>query len=337
MRKMKMKLKYICVLFWLAILCFPAQAQDPQLSQFFSAPIYTNPAFTGASKKLRINGSARTQNTILKETYQTAVVSVDAYVPFWYGGLGLLILADKAGSTNVTNTSLSGIYSYNVDLNKKLAFNFGLQGSFIQSGYDESRLIFPDMLDKKLGAVLQTKEQFILDHKNYFNFATGFLLYNDKIYGGMAVHNLLEPNQSFVNIDGASAELVLPRRYTAHFGLNIETVRTRNPAEQVHLSPNVLFMKQQNFYQVNLGLYVRDKNLLLGGWLRQTSRNLDSYILMIGFRRPEFKCIYSIDFVTTKSTAGLNLSHELSLGFEIANYIKKRRYYHGRKIKDPSF
>jgi type IX secretion system PorP/SprF family membrane protein len=329
--------KALLVYLFVALAVQTIQAQDPEFSQFYAAPIYTNPAFTGASKKLRINGSTRIQNTILKEKYQTSLLSVDAYVPFWYGGLGVMILADKAGSTNLTNTALSGIYSYNVDLNKKLALNLGLQGSFVQSGYDETRLIFPDMLDKKLGAVLQTQEHFISNQKNYFNFATGFLLYNEKIFGGMAVHNLFEPNQSFVNLDGASAELVLPRRYTAHLGLNFEAVRTRNPAEQVFLSPNVLFMKQQNFYQVNLGLYIRDKNLLLGGWMRQTSRNLDSYILMLGFRKPAFKCIYSIDFVNTKSTAGLNLSHELSMGFEITNYIKKRRYYRGRKIKDPSF
>lgn len=30
--------------------CLTASAQDPQLSQFYAAPIYTNPAFVGSTK-----------------------------------------------------------------------------------------------------------------------------------------------------------------------------------------------------------------------------------------------------------------------------------------------
>ena len=40
-----------------------AFAQDPQLSQFYASPIYTNPAFAGAAKKIRIATNARNQYT----------------------------------------------------------------------------------------------------------------------------------------------------------------------------------------------------------------------------------------------------------------------------------
>jgi len=55
-------------------------AQDPQLSQYYASPLYTNPAMTGASRKIRLTLNARNQYTALQNNYKTGVVGLDAYM-----------------------------------------------------------------------------------------------------------------------------------------------------------------------------------------------------------------------------------------------------------------
>jgi type IX secretion system PorP/SprF family membrane protein len=313
-------------------------AQDPELTQFYAAPVFTNPAFCGSTKQVRITSSIRNQHTVLKDNYQTVVTSIDAYSGNMRGGLGLMFMGDRAGTANVTTTAISGIYSYNVDLNRNLALNAAIQGSYVQSGIDGSRFLFPDMLDKRLGSIYQTKEQIqSFEQKNYLNFATGILLYNSKFYGGLAVHNLLQPNQSFVASNSNKEEYNLPRRYTAHFGVNLDIVQSRIESKRVSLLPNVLFMNQLNFYQLNIGMYLKDKNINIGGWLRQTSRNTESYIVMVAYRRPNFRIGYSIDFILSTNDAPSSASHEITIGYEFKTKGRSRKFIRKSYIKDPVF
>jgi len=49
-------------------------AQDPQVSQFYAAPVFTNPAMAGAARKLRVAATARNQYTALNNNYKTAIL-----------------------------------------------------------------------------------------------------------------------------------------------------------------------------------------------------------------------------------------------------------------------
>jgi type IX secretion system PorP/SprF family membrane protein len=313
-------------------------AQDPELTQFYAAPVFTNPAFCGATKQVRITSSVRNQHTVLKDNYQTMVTSIDAYSGNMKAGFGLMFMGDRAGTANVNTTAISGIYSYNLDINRNLAINAALQASYVQSGIDGSRFLFPDMLDKRLGSIYQTKEQIqSFEQKNYINYATGVLIYTSKFYGGLAVHNLFQPNQSFIASNNNREEYNLPRRYTAHFGINLDLVQSRIESKRVSLLPNVLFMNQLNFYQLNIGMYLKDKNINIGGWLRQTSRNTESYIVMIGFRRPNFRIGYSIDFIIPTNAAPSSASHEITIGYEFKTKFNRGKSSRSNYLKDPIF
>ncbi|OYU97136.1 MAG: hypothetical protein CFE21_02260 [Bacteroidetes bacterium B1(2017)] len=307
-------------------------AQDPQLSQYYASPLYTNPAMAGASRNIRVNMNARSQYTALNNNYRTAVMSADAYLGKVKSGLGVVSMYDVAGDGFLTTTSISAVYSYNLEINREWAFNAALQGGILQRRYDFSKFVFEDMIDPTRGPVLPTAEVTANQQITIPNFGTGMLLYNSKLFFGAAIHNLLEPNMSFYYPDKDDQSLKLPRKYTVHGGLNIYLNKSRYDEDRVILSPNILFMQQRNFYQMNLGFFVKQKSLTLGTWFRQTSNNADAAIFLIGLRFPSVKVGYSYDAVISKAKQATVGSHEVSISFEIKQRARPGVRYNRRLV-----
>jgi type IX secretion system PorP/SprF family membrane protein len=309
------------------VLLYAAQAfgQDPELSQFYAASLYTNPAMTGASKNIRLAVSARNQYTGLTNNYRTGVAAFDAYIPKAKSALGLVSMYDVAGDGFLTTNSIAGIYSFHSQINRDWAFNAAIQGGLVQKRFDFNKFIFEDMIDPVRGPVLPTKEVAPQENVSFLNFGTGILIYNKQIYAGMAIHNLTEPNQSFYYQNADSSSLKLPRRYTLHAGINIPLNNARYEEDQISLSPNILFMQQRNFFQMNAGFYIKQKALTLGAWFRQTSKNSDAFIVMAGLKMKAFKIGYSYDAVISKASTVAVGSHELSMVIELKPIISNRR------------
>lgn len=307
-------------------------AQDPQLTQFYASPLYTNPAMAGASRKIRLTLNARDQYTALNNNYRTAVMGFDAYLPKIKSGFGIVSLYDIAGDGNLTTTSVNAIYSYNLEINREWAFNAAIQGGILQRRYDFSRFVFRDMIDPTRGPVFPTAESKGLEQIAVPNFAFGGLIYSSKVFFGGAIHNLLEPNMSFYTPDADNPALILPRKYTVHGGVNIYLTKSRYEENRVTLSPNLLFMQQRNFFQMNLGFYIKQKSLTIGAWYRQTSTNGDAAIFMMGFKLPAVRIGYSYDAIISSAKTATIGSHELSLGFEIKPKNKSGVRYNKKLI-----
>lgn len=294
-----------------------AFAQDPQLSQYYASPVFTNPAMAGAARKTRIAVAARDQYTALNNNYKTGVLSVDGYIGKVKSGIGFISSYDVAGDGFLTTQTAAAIYSYNVDINRNWAFNAALQGGILQKRYDFSKLIFADQIDPVRGVSKSTAEVKNLDQIIVPNFSSGLVLYNSRLFIGAAVHNLLEPNTSFYSPSSDDVSLRLPRKYTIHGGANIYLNKTRYDEDRIILSPNVLFMQQRNFYQMNLGFYIKQRALTLGAWFRQTSANADAAIFLIGMRFPTVKIGYSYDVIVSSAKTATVGSHEITMVFEI--------------------
>jgi type IX secretion system PorP/SprF family membrane protein len=307
---------FTCCAFLLMLLADVA-AQDPQLTQFYASPLYTNPAMAGASRKIRFTLNARDQYTALNNNYQTAVVGFDAYLPKIKSGFGIVSMYDVAGDGGLTSTSVNAIYSYNLELNREWAVNMALQGGVLQRRYDFSRFVFRDMIDPTQGPVLPTAEAKGLEQIMVPNIGVGGLLYSSRMFFGAAIHNVLEPNMSFYTPDLDNVALILPRRFTGHAGLNIYLNKARFEENRVILSPNILVMQQRNFFQMNMGCYLKQKSLTIGAWYRQTSTNGDAFIFMMGLKFPSVRVGYSYDAIISSAKTATIGSHEISLGFEI--------------------
>lgn len=97
---------YLLLLVVLIGLSFKGSAQDPEFSQYQSAPIYLNPGFTGAHGYGRLTAAYRVQWPGLPGIYNTLFTSYDHYVRQLKGGIGLTFMNDRAGegkSALITN------------------------------------------------------------------------------------------------------------------------------------------------------------------------------------------------------------------------------------------
>lgn len=301
----------------LALAAGTLKAQDPELTQFYAAPVYTNPALAGsavcdAGAAGRMSLNYRNQWPSLPGTFRSLCASWDQHIPTVGGGVGAMIFHDVAGSGLLTSTSISGVYSYLLPLGngRNRAFlRIGLQGSVTFRSLDFNRLKFGDQILPTQGFALPTGEQKPQSSVTYPNFNGGAVLYNSTFYGGFALHNIIEPTWSFYN----NPDEVLPMRYTVHGGAVIKLSKSRY--EKNTISPNALFMMQRNFTQLNMGFYVNKGPLVTGLWFRQTFGNFktsDAIIMLVGFRKDRFKFGYSYDFTVSDGRTAIPSSHEVS-------------------------
>jgi type IX secretion system PorP/SprF family membrane protein len=325
----------LALLLWL-ILPLAALAQDPLFSQFYANPIYTNPAFAGSSGNIRINIIARDQYSALRNNYQTASASVDAQVNALNGGIGAMATMDRSGDGFLTTSTFSAIYAYSVALSRSVTMRAGIQASYYQRVYDFNQFKFGDQIDDQLGFVFPTAESRGSERIQLPNFGTGLLVYGKNLYGGFAIHNLIEPNQSFYNKTSSNEEFKLPRRYTLNAGANIYLTKARYEEQNIILSPNILYLQQRNFNQLNLGFYVKKQSLTAGLWYRQTSKNSDAVILLVGLKFPKFRVGYSYDITISDARTATQGSHELSMSFEIKPK-KKQTKRSVKPIRCPEF
>lgn len=309
-------------------------AQDPELTQFYAAPIYTNPAMAGTGScdgGGRVTLNYRNQWPSLPGTFVTTTASYDQHFDKIGGGVGLLVMHDQAGEGLLTSTTVSGVYSYQLRVNRKFTMRFGIEGQYGQRSIDWQRLRFEDQIDPTTGFDKPTAEQFSSPTVGFANFAAGVLGYTENFYGGFAVHNLIEPNQSFFG----NPDAIVPRRYTAHGGVVIPLDGRKNPESTI--SPNVLFMLQNQFTQMNIGFYYNKGPLVTGLWFRQTFGefgNADALMALVGFRKDRFKFGYSYDLTVSDARAAAPGSHEISAGIEWCARTPNRRY---RKLSCPDF
>ena len=289
-------------------------AQDPEFSQFYANPMYTNPAFAG-SECHRLALAYRIQYYGLPGGYVTFNASYDQRVKKIDGGFGIMYTNDNAGEGILTANHLYAAYAYEHALNKKISLRLGIQGGIFQKSLQWDKLRWGDQIIAQLGFANPTNEPRIDKAVTAANFALGALIYSDKFYGGFAIHNLFEPNQSF--FEGSSK---LPRRYTVHGGLVIPLDGKTVP--EWTITPNILIMSQGKFNQANIGFYVNKGPIVAGFSFRQTIPNTDAFIPMIGFRKGHFKFGYSLDITVSNLRTAGKTAHELTILFE---FSKKKK------------
>ncbi len=330
----------LCIMF---ATCLSADAQDPQFTQFYANPLYLNPAFAGSTRCPRVSINYRNQWPALKETYITSSASYDQHFEGINGGIGLMFLNDKAGEGVFVTNNITGMYAYQLNVNRKFSMRFGLQATYVQKRLDFSKLTFGDLIDPRYGFVYNTQEVRPTETRNYMDFSGGVLAYTNTVYGGFAVNHLTEPDEAFI-VKGTSK---LPRKYTAHFGAMLPVgdsygrgSRGRvNRDEGTFISPNVLYQQQGSFNQINIGMYILHSPIVGGLWYRGNFGNKnflssDSFIALIGLQKGVFKFGYSYDVTVSALSNATGGSHELSVGFQFECRPKKKRF---RAISCPSF
>jgi type IX secretion system PorP/SprF family membrane protein len=321
-----------------------AKAQDPAFSQFFANPLYLNPAMAGSDICPRISLNHRNQWPGIGKTYVTYSASYDQYVDKLGGGIGFGIAKDVSGAGDLNTTHINASYSYRLRVNKKLTINAGFEGAYRQLGVDWSGLTFGDQIDPTQGFIYPTNEDIInYDNiKGFADFAAGFMAFgqannNVGYYFGFASHHITRPDQGFIT------ESRLPMKITANIGASIPlnqfgTYRTTSKSRSKKaaiLSPNVLFQKQQDFMQINYGIYVIKGPIVGGMWLRQSAQNVDSFIILLGLEQDSWKVGYSYDVtISDLNNSNTQGAHEFSFAYRLPCRSKGKSF---ETINCPNF
>jgi len=306
-------------------------AQDPHFTQFYANKLYLNPAFAGTNRCPRVALNFRDQWTNLTGTFVTYSASYDRHVRD-VGGLGIMFSSDnQAGGTFRTNT-IHGQYAWIKPINRKVSISLGGEVSYRNRVLDWSKLSFGDQIDPKWGHIHPTAEQNKSVPSNVIDFSAGGLLYGKKFFVGFAAHHLTTPIEAVT----VGSENELSMRYTVHGGMQINPRNPRgknqdtNPND-VRLSPNIIYMRQGEATEINLGMYVRKGAFVGGLWYRSQ----DAFIMLTGFHLEHMKIGYSYDFsVSELSNSGSGGSHEVTLQYLIPCKEKGPRW---RPPDCPSF
>jgi type IX secretion system PorP/SprF family membrane protein len=290
-------------------------AQDPEFTQYYANPLYLNPAFAGSAYGPRFALNYRNQWPSIDGGFVTYSASYDQHFDLLSGGIGVQVLYDHAGDGDLSTTMGSLMYSYMLRVNKNFAIKAGIEASLISKSIDFSKLLFGDQINPKLGFIYGTQEK--LPSEGVYkidpvpDFSAGIMGFTKKFYGGFAVNHISEPMISFYQ-DNKST---LPMKITAHAGLLIPMDNSRTPRN--FFSPNIMYQKQDNFSQFNVGAYYIKDYFVAGAWFRQTSENFDALMILVGVKKESVKIGYSYDITFSDARFGAKGSHEISLIIEL--------------------
>lgn len=303
-----------------------AVAQDPTFTQFYSNPLYLNPALAGATGCSRFSFNYRNEWPQLTGNYVTYSAAYDSYVKDIKGGLGFLATYDQQAEGTISTTMIGGIYSYNLKINRKLSVNFGVRAAYIQKYLDWDKLTFGDMIDPRRGFIYQTGDVPRGGKRGLFDASAGAVIFGKYFYGGVAAHHLNQPDESMIL--GTSK---LPARITIHAGGTVPIGRRGRYTDGTTIKPAIIYQYQNGFQELNIGGYLNYERLNIGVWYR----NKDAMVFIIGLKADKFRIGYSYDLTVSKLGNGLTGgSHEVSFQTDIKCRRKPKNF---RKISCPSF
>jgi len=272
------------------------KAQEVAFSQFYSSPLYLNPAMTGLTYSPRFTLNYRNQWGSFDNAFQTYAVSYDQHFDKVNSGFGISILADRAMLNIYNHNKVALHYSYLLNVNRSLAIKFGAEAAFVQKSIKWNELIFLDQIDPLAGVQSpDTPSQETLPTESslmYPDFSAGVLVFTGDFYGGVSVKHLTRPYITIGDFDPESRLLLYS---SAHVGkvFTFNTVRQFDP----FIAPNIMYANQEVYNQITAGSTFG--------------------IRPLGVRRGGFRAAYSVDFSVGQSTKFNGASHEISLSVEL--------------------
>lgn len=317
--------------------------QDPQFSQYYSAPLYLNPAFAGTSMGHRFIANYRNQWPNISNGFVTYSFSYDRNLDHLKSGIGLLATVDKAGSAGLTSTNLNFIYSYKVHLENKWVFTSGLSFGYANRNIDFDRLVFGDQLDFDNDGQAPTLDQSAnrLGNANYFDFGAGFLLYSKSFWVGYSASHINEPNRSLLG-----EESKVPMKSSVHAGFRIPLYSGMMKRDRISsIAPSFIYKNQGDFDQLDIGLHFLYEPVMIGLWYRgipiqqNVNDNIsqDAIVIILGMQLEAIEIGYSYDFTVSELGTISGGAHEVSLIYRMETGFRSKTKKPDKFIPCPTF
>ncbi len=311
-----------------------ASGQDPQLSQFYSAPLYLGPSFAGSAGIPRIGMNIRSQWVQLPRAFTTYSAFADKYIEKYKLGAGLSVMVDDAGGL-ISSTYISTQYSYRIEINNRWFFVPGIQAQYFTKKINTSALTFSDQIYN--GSILPVSIEDIDDQRyGHFDFAVSGLVFSEKHWFGVTANHLMRLNQNIPDKNEYAPLLV-----SAYGGMMFDML-SRAHLTKTEKSITVAFnyKTQEQLHQLDLGLYHTNAPFLIGIWYRgipliSNTQTKDAITLLAGYQAGALSIAYSYDMTMSKLINTTGGSHEISVNYRFENLHNKRKKI--RAIPCPRF
>jgi len=268
-----------------------SEAQDLHFSQYFNAPLLTNPANTGFEPDAdwRAGLNYRDQWAgILNNPYKTMSAWADAQVfddRFETGwmGIGTVILKDVAGSGNLSSTKVYGSVAYHQLMGYRSLLSGGFGIGAVNKRIDVSKLTFDNQWNGKFFDVtIPNNEPFSKTSVWYFDLNAGLnysIFPSDNTYlnAGFSVDHINMPEESFFSNNIADTKV--DPRFNAFLNGSFKV------NDQWIINPNVYFSSMSKATEIVAGMNAHynlsgDGTLQLIGGLYYRAK--DAFIPLVG-------------------------------------------------------
>ncbi len=217
------------------------QSQDIHFSQFYAAPLITNPASTGMSGEgLRVANIYRNQWAKIGIPYVTFSTSVDKKLNIAGQSIGIggFVLHDQSSSFNLSANIFMISVSYS-GIIRNQQITVGLQPGYVLKSFNLEGITFGSQFNyasEFFDATLPAFEDGLSDRLNYFDLNAGIfwrtMIRNIMPVAGISVSHLNMPLQKFST---ASTGTRLSMRLNANGGVMIPV------SERIALNPCLIY------------------------------------------------------------------------------------------------
>lgn len=274
---------------------------DSQLSQYFMAMGYYNPAYAGVREDLNLLALSRLQWIGIEGAPKSFFIHAD--MPFKLGktnhGVGLLIFTEGIGLFQNTHVNLQ--YAYKQKLLGG-TLSAGLQFGLVNQSFNGEKVFYPT------SQFHQQQDQAIPNVQVSgmgMDIGAGLYYTHKKFYVGLGVTHL---NKAEVRLDEYSS-MYLSSTYNLIGGYNIQL---RNPLYE--LQPSVFLKTDMQSFQADITARLVYNKMFNGGFSWRVN---ESVILLLGAKFGSFHVGYAYDFPTTPILKGTSGSHELMVSYKL--------------------
>jgi type IX secretion system PorP/SprF family membrane protein len=307
-------LRLICCLFIIStVVCGQEIFSPPD----YQSTMISNPGVTGSEGDGFIRFSYMNYYPGNSFNLHSALISYDAYFPSLHGGAGFYVSDNYLGG--IINDLRGGLsYSYFLQAGKNLFFSAGLSASFNHRGYNFTGAILPDQIDPLLGVAFPSGEALSPVGRTVFDIGTGFMVISGRIFGGIAISHLAEPDiykSEFGNVS-------LRRSVLLHIAGDVGINREKN----LLLRPVGNLEVHKGFLSVGAGVVFEANHLAFNSiFFFNNSQNFDVQTgFSVNFAGLILSYNYHFNIVSANNLLPLSVLHQAGVAVSLNNVDKRK-------------
>jgi type IX secretion system PorP/SprF family membrane protein len=288
------------------------RAQGFHFSQYFNAPLYTNPANTGfiPESDYRIGAHHRTQGATGLSIYKTNSLYGDLQIlrnkiPSGWVGIGGMLLQDRAGIGQLRSTKISVSIAYHQMLGFTSLLSAGFGFAYADKAITIDRLTFSDQWNGRffesnppnLGTLFNGEKTNFTDLSAGLNYAF-FPSNNFYLHSGLALQHINRPPESFFDYPLEDRKIAMRTTFFLDAMYKFDN--------RIILSPGIYYSEKSRTSEFLFGAHA---NLNVSGDGRQQlmvglySRVGDAVIPVVGYQWGKFKFSFTFDIPGVRNKA----------------------------------